>query len=83
MIYPWCATFSNRIAVMYLGNIAEIGPAELIYKTPMHPYLASSSVGSSLVPIPTFRVQSARICRATFRIPSTNLQAAASARGVR
>jgi len=29
---------SNRIAVMYLGNIAEIGPAELIYKTPMHPY---------------------------------------------
>src|SRR5215510_9652598 len=29
---------SNRIAVMYLGNIAEIGPAELIYSNPMHPY---------------------------------------------
>jgi oligopeptide transport system ATP-binding protein len=29
---------SNRIAVMYLGNIAEIGPAERIYKNPMHPY---------------------------------------------
>src|SRR6202521_5155241 len=29
---------STRIAVMYLGNIAEIGPAERIYKTPMHPY---------------------------------------------
>jgi oligopeptide/dipeptide ABC transporter ATP-binding protein len=29
---------SNRIAVMYLGNILEIGPGELIYKNPMHPY---------------------------------------------
>jgi oligopeptide transport system ATP-binding protein len=29
---------SDRIAVMYLGHVVEVGPAELIYKTPMHPY---------------------------------------------
>ena len=29
---------SDRIAVMYLVNIVEVGPAELIYKTPLHPY---------------------------------------------
>jgi oligopeptide/dipeptide ABC transporter ATP-binding protein len=29
---------SDRIAVMYLGNIVEMGPAERIYNHPMHPY---------------------------------------------
>jgi oligopeptide/dipeptide ABC transporter ATP-binding protein len=29
---------SDRIAVMYLGHLVEIGPGELIYKNPMHPY---------------------------------------------
>jgi peptide/nickel transport system ATP-binding protein len=29
---------SDRIAVMYLGQIVEVGPGELIYKNPMHPY---------------------------------------------
>ena len=29
---------SNRIVVMYLGNIVEAGPADQIYNRPMHPY---------------------------------------------
>lgn len=33
--------FCNRIAVMYLGNIVEIGSSEDIYNMPLHPYTKS------------------------------------------
>ena len=30
--------FCDRIAIMYLGRIVEIGPSEAIYENPKHPY---------------------------------------------
>ncbi len=41
--------FSDYIAVMYLGEIVEIGPAEAIYAPPYHPYTESLLAA---VPIP-------------------------------
>jgi peptide/nickel transport system ATP-binding protein len=32
---------SDRVLVMYLGKVAEIGPVESIYKHPRHPYTAA------------------------------------------
>jgi peptide/nickel transport system ATP-binding protein len=33
--------FCDRIAIMYLGRIVELGPAEQIYEDPKHPYTQS------------------------------------------
>ena len=41
--------FSDQVAVMYLGQFMEIGPAEAIYAPPYHPY---SEALLSAVPIP-------------------------------
>ena len=35
--------FSDQVAVMYLGQVVDIGPAEAIYAPPYHPYTEAVS----------------------------------------
>ena len=58
--------FCDVIAVMYLGQIAEVGPAEAIYAPPYHPYTEALL---SAIPIPDPRVEQKHI-RLSGTVPS-------------
>jgi peptide/nickel transport system ATP-binding protein len=58
--------FSDDIAVMYLGQIVEIGPAEAIYAPPYHPYTEALL---SAVPIPDPEAEQKHI-RLSGNVPS-------------
>lgn len=44
---------SDRIAVMYLGQIAEIGDCQRVYDMPLHPY-SKALISAAPIPDPTY-----------------------------
>lgn len=51
------AYVADRVAVMYLGEIVEIGPAKVVLKNPQHPYTKSLM---SVIPVPNPRQRQER-----------------------
>lgn len=60
------AKMCDRIAVMYLGRIVEIAPAEKLYESPMHPYTQALLKS---VPVPDPK-HNGKIAKLTGDIPS-------------
>jgi len=52
--------FSDQVAVMYLGQVVDIGPAEAIYAPPYHPY-TEALLSAVPIPDPTARQRRIRL----------------------
>lgn len=48
--------FANDIAVMYLGQLVEKAPAELLFKNPLHPY-TKALLSAIPVPDPDYKME--------------------------
>jgi len=60
---------SDRVGVMYLGRLAELGPAEAVTERPLHPY-TQALLSAEPIPLPSdLRSKDKRI-RLTGEIPS-------------
>ena len=57
---------SDRVAVMYLGKLCEVGPPDLLYERPAHPYTAALLAA---IPVPDPDVAARRRARARRRDP--------------
>ncbi|MEM1428300.1 MAG: dipeptide ABC transporter ATP-binding protein [Pseudomonadota bacterium] len=49
---------ADRVAVMYLGQVVETGPADALFSAPMHPYTEALLAA---IPLPTVGARAARV----------------------
>ena len=59
---------SDRVGVMYFGNMVELAPADELFKNPLHPYTKSLL---SAVPLPDPRYEKLRV-RTTYNPAETH-----------